>query len=180
VPPDNPFVADATYSPEIWAWGFRNPWRFSFDRQTGDLFVGDVGQDLWEEVDAAAAPERGKGLNFGWSVAEGTHCYNASSCNLAGLTPPVVEYPHNPACSVTGGYVYRGTRVTALIGHYLYADFCNGFVGSFRFAGGVATDSRNWTSQLSPGVNIVSFGEDARADVYILTYAGAVYRIVSP
>jgi hypothetical protein len=179
VPPDNPFAGDTSYSPEIWATGFRNPWRFSFDRQTGDLFVGDVGQDLWEEVDAAAAPGRGKGLNFGWSVVEGTHCYNAGSCNQTGFTPPAVEYAHGPSCSVTGGYVYRGTRVTELIGHYLYADYCTGFVRSFRYAGGAVTATGNWTSQLSPGGAIVSFGEDARGDVYIVQITGGLYRIVA-
>jgi glucose/arabinose dehydrogenase len=178
VPPDNPFVSDPNFPPETWAWGFRNPWRFSFDRQTGDLYIGDVGQDTWEEVDAAPASTGGKGQNFGWSVMEGTHCYNAGTCSQAGLTPPVVEYQHSPACSVTGGYVYRGTRVTQLIGHYLYADYCSGFVGSFLLSGGAATQGRDWTSQLSPGGSIVSFGEDARGELYIVNYLGGVYRIV--
>jgi len=178
VPADNPFVADASYAPEIWAWGFRNPWRFSFDKQTGDLYIGDIGDASWEEIDAAAAPNAGKGINYGWSVLEGTHC-RIAGCNTSGLTMPVTEYGHtNNQCSVTGGYVYRGTRVNQLIGHYMYADFCAGFVLSFLYAGGQATQGRNWTSELSPGGSIVSFGEDARGDVYIVTYAGPVYRIV--
>jgi len=178
VPADNPFVADTSYAPEIWAWGFRNPWRFSFDKQTGDLYIGDIGDASWEEIDAAAAPNAGRGINYGWSILEGTHCRNPG-CNTSGLTMPVTEYGHtNNACSVTGGYVYRGTRVTQLIGHYLYADFCAGFVRSFLLAGGAATQARDWTSDLSPGGSIVSFGEDARGDVYIVTYAGPVYRIV--
>jgi glucose/arabinose dehydrogenase len=179
VPPDNPFVADTSYAPEIWALGFRNPWRFSFDKPTGDLYIGDIGDASWEEVDAAAAPSAGKGINYGWSILEGTHC-RIAGCNSSGLTPPVTEYGHtNFACSVTGGHVYRGTRVTQLIGHYLYADLCNGFVGSFVLAGGAATQARDWTSQLSPGSGIVSFGEDARGDVYIVTYSGPVFRIVA-
>jgi glucose/arabinose dehydrogenase len=178
VPTDNPFVADTSYAPEIWALGFRNPWRFSFDRQTGDLYIGDVGDGAWEEVNTAAAPGRGAGANYGWSTLEGMHCREAT-CNTAGLTMPVVEYGHvNGACSVTGGYVYRGTRATPLIGQYLYADFCNGFVGSFRYVGGFATQLRTWTASISPGTGIVSFGEDARGDVYILTYPGTLYRII--
>jgi glucose/arabinose dehydrogenase len=180
VPSDNPFVTDTSYAPEIWAVGFRNPWRFSFDRQTGDLYIGDIGDATWEEIDVAAAPNAGKGINYGWSILEGTHCLGGGTCNQTGLTPPVTEYQHvNNACSVTGGYVYRGTRVTQLIGHYLYADYCAGFVLSFRYAGGQATQGTNWTSQVSPGGSIVSFGEDARGELYIVTYAGPVYRIVA-
>ncbi|HXO84563.1 MAG TPA: PQQ-dependent sugar dehydrogenase [Gemmatimonadales bacterium] len=177
VPADNPYATDTSFAPEIWSWGFRNPWRFSFDRLTGDLYIGDVGQDAWEEVDATAGPNAGKGVNYGWSMYEGTHCYHAP-CNSSGITMPVVEYAHAPACSVTGGYVYRGTRVTQLIGQYLYADLCTGFVGSFQLSGGVATHQTNWTSQLSPGGSIVSFGEDARGELYIVAYSGVVYRIV--
>lgn len=179
VPLDNPFVADASFPPETWAWGFRNPWRFSFDRQTGDLYIGDIGDATWEEVDAMAAPNAGKGLNFGWSMYEGTHCFPGRTCSSSGITMPVVEYQHvSNSCSVTGGYVYRGTRVTQLIGHYLYADYCNGFVGSFLLSGGGATQAVNWTSQLSPGGGIVSLGEDARGELYIVTYGGGVYKIL--
>jgi glucose/arabinose dehydrogenase len=178
VPLDNPYVSDPDYSPEIWSWGFRNPWRFSFDRQTGDLYIGDIGDAAWEEVDAVPAPDAGKGINFGWSIYEGTHCYRPP-CSPSGITMPVVEYAHaSNACSVTGGYVYRGTRVTQLIGHYVYADLCSGFVGSFLLSGGMATQAHNWTSQLSPGGSIVSLGEDARGELYIVAYSGGVYQIV--
>jgi glucose/arabinose dehydrogenase len=178
VPADNPFVSDTAFPPETWSWGFRNPWRFSFDRQNGDLYIGDIGDGAWEEVDAVTAPNAGKGINLGWSMFEGTHCYH-TPCNSSGITMPVVEYAHaSNMCSVTGGYVYRGTRVTQLIGHYVYADLCSGFVGSFLLAGGMATQGFNWTSQLSPGGSIVSFGEDARGDLYIVAYSGGVYRIV--
>ena len=140
-----------------------------------------MGQNAYEEVDvAAAASGRGKGLNFGWNVMEGTHCYPGGSCNQAGLTLPVLDYPHGTGggCSVTGGYVYRGTAIPALVGHYLYADYCTHFVRSFRFSGGQAIDRRDRTAQLDPGRNISSFGEDARGDLYILTLAGGLYRIV--
>jgi len=179
VPPDNPFVADTSFPPETWAWGFRNPWRFSFDRQTGDLYIGDVGQDTWEEVDVAPAPNRGKGLNYGWSVMEGTHCYNASTCNSTGFTPPVTEYQHAPSgpCDVQGGYVYRGSRVTQLTGYYLYIDYCSGTVTGFKYAGGTATAMRSW-NEVSPGAGVVSWGEDSRGELYLMTYGGTVYRIV--
>ena len=177
VPSDNPYPTDTSYAPEIWSYGFRNPWRFSFDRQTGDLYIGDIGDASWEEVDAVAGANPGKGVNFGWSMYEGTHCYH-TPCTASGITFPVVEYGHNPSCSVTGGYVYRGTRVTQLIGRYVYGDLCSGFVGSFLLAGGAATQRVDWTSQLSPGGSIVSFGEDARGELYIVVYGGGVYRIV--
>jgi glucose/arabinose dehydrogenase len=174
IPGDNPFGS------ESWAYGLRNPWRFSFDRMTGDLYIGDVGQAKWEEVDVAASGTLGRGANYGWDVMEGRHCYEPeSACDQSAKTMPVLEYDHSAgACTVIGGYVYRGTRVAALVGQYLYADYCSGFVRSFRFSGGVATDLHDWTAQLSPGTGITSFGEDARGDVYIMTEAGKLYRIV--
>ncbi|HXO85627.1 MAG TPA: PQQ-dependent sugar dehydrogenase, partial [Gemmatimonadales bacterium] len=175
VPSENPFGS------EVWAYGLRNPWRFSFDRQTGDLYIGDVGQNLWEEVDVSlASTGLGKGVNYGWDDMEGTHCYEpATGCNQTGKTMPVIEYGHTGgACTVVGGYVYRGTRVPALAGHYLYADYCSGFVKSFRFVGGVVTDERDWTADLSPGTFITGFGEDADGDVYIMRQSGGLYRIV--
>ena len=179
VPPDNPFVADTSFPPETWAWGFRNPWRFSFDRQTGDLYIGEVGQDTWEEVDVAAAPSRGKGLNYGWSTMEGLHCSGGGSCDQTGLTLPVVEYQHvGGLCDVQGGYVYRGLRVTQLTGYYLYIDYCTGAVVGFKYVGGAATAARSWTTEISPGAGVVSWGEDARGELYLMTYGGTVYRIV--
>jgi glucose/arabinose dehydrogenase len=175
-PPDNPF------SSEVWAYGLRNPWRFSFDRATGDLYIADVGQNAWEEVDVATATGgvgAGKGANYGWDDMEGTHCYEPmTGCDQTGRTLPVIEYGHTGgACTIVGGYVYRGARIPALAEHYLYADYCAGFVRSFRFAGGAATDQRDWTTSLSPGTLIRSFGEDARGELYIMTQT-AVYRIV--
>ncbi len=181
IPADNPFATDTSARPEIWAYGLRNPWRFSFDRQTGDLYIGDVGQGAWEEVDAATATSgRGAGLNFGWNVMEGMHCYNNPGCTPVGRLP-VLEYATHVAgtCAVTGGYVYRGSRVAALAGHYLYSDYCAGFVRSFRLSGGVATDLRDRTAQLDPNGSVSSFGEDARGDVYVMTLGGSLYRIVA-
>ncbi len=178
IPADNPFATDTSARPEIWAWGLRNPWRFAFDRQTRDLYIADVGQGAWEEVDVEAAGGAG-GVNYGWNVMEGMHCYNNASCSFAGFTLPLVEYGHSSgACSITGGYVYRGTRVPALTGNYLYADYCNGMVWSFRLVGGAATGARDWTPQLSPGGGVSSFGQDARGELYIMTLGGSLYRIV--
>lgn len=181
VPPDNPFAAAAGPATrgEIWSYGLRNPWRFSFDRLTHDLYIGDVGQDAHEEIDVA--PGGRGGLNFGWNRMEGAHCYPPTAgdaCNRAGLTLPVVDYDHGQGCSVTGGYVYRGAAIPDLQGVYLYGDYCQGFVRSFRFAGGQATDQRDWQA-LRPGGNVTSFGEDAAGEVYVLTAQGGVYRIVS-
>jgi len=183
IPADNPFAASAGPSTrgEIWSWGLRNPWRFSFDPATGDLYIGDVGQDTFEEIDVSpVANGAGRGLNFGWNRTEGTHCYppNAGeSCDRAGLTAPVLDYDHDDGCSVTGGYVYRGRAIPSLGGTYFYSDFCGGWVRSFRFANGRATDPREWP-ELRPGGRVTSFGQDATGELYLLTSEGGVYRIV--
>jgi len=182
IPADNPFAATAgpAQRGEIWSYGLRNPWRFSFDRANGDLYIGDVGQNAFEEIDVSpAAAGAGRGLNFGWNRTEGTHCYPnaAASCDRTGLTPPVLDYSHDDGCSVTGGYVYRGTAIPSLVGSYFYADYCGGWVRSFRFADGKATDRQEW-SALSPGGSITSFGQDAAGELYVLTREGGVYRIV--
>jgi hypothetical protein len=178
VPPTNPYVGVASARPEIWASGLRNPWRFSFDRLTGDLYIGDVGQNAREEVDVEPAGLPG-GRNYGWNLMEGSTCHQAG-CAAAGLTLPVLDYA-NPAegCAVTGGHVYRGSAIPGLAGRYLYADFCEGWVRSFTLAAGAAADRREWPT-LSPGGPIASFGEDGRGELYIVEYgaSGAVYRIV--
>lgn len=179
IPPDNPFVGQAGVRAEIWSFGLRNPWRYSFDRQSGDLYIADVGQDNWEEVDVAASTGgSGKGANFGWRVMEGAHCYPpGSSCSTAGLTFPLIEYDHSAGCSIIGGYVYRGPAIPALQGTYFYADFCQGFVRSFKLVNGVASQSTDWSAALGPGGNITSFGEDAAGELYVMTSAGGLYRI---
>jgi glucose/arabinose dehydrogenase len=178
IPPSNPYAGSPTFRPELWNYGLRNPWRFSFDRQTGDLYIGDVGQNAVEEIDVAAAGTGG-GQNYGWNIMEGTRCYGAGSCNQAGLVPPVLDYPHGDGCSVTGGYVYRGTAIPALQGTYLYGDFCSGWIRGFRWQAGQASDLREWPALA--GGTLSSFGEDADGELYLVRYgSGAIYRIVSP
>jgi glucose/arabinose dehydrogenase len=177
---DNPFATGTGGAPEVWSFGLRNPWRFSFDRSTGVLYIGDVGQDQREEVDAVVGPNAGQGVNFGWNIMEGFACFNPpSGCNSSGLTPPILDYSHDAgACSVTGGYVYRGTLNPAVNGSYFYADYCAGFVRSFQLQGGRPSSQNTWPL-LSPGGQITSFGEDARGELYILTQTGGLSRIVA-
>jgi glucose/arabinose dehydrogenase len=180
VPADNPFVGQAGARPEIWSYGLRNPWRFSFDRATGDLYIADVGQNAREEIDASTSTSQfGRGLNYGWNTMEGTACYSpAAGCNRSGLTLPVLDYDHGQGCSVTGGYVYRGDAVPTLRGTYFYADYCNGWVRSFRLQGGAVTAQIDWTA-LRPGGQITSFGEDAKGEIYVMISGGKVFQIVS-
>jgi glucose/arabinose dehydrogenase len=179
VPPaDNPFVGRTDAEPAVWSYGLRNPWRFSFDRATGDLYIADVGQNAWEEVDVAtAAAGIGKGVNYGWNRMEGTHCFGASSCDTNGLALPVLEYDHGQGCSITGGYVYRGAAIPALQGHYFYGDYCGGWVRSFRVQDGQAVDQAQWPT-LAPGGPVLSFGEDQAGELYVLSANGTVFRIV--
>ena len=178
VPPDNPFVATPGARPEVWSYGLRNPWRFSFDRATGDLYIGDVGESRWEEVNyASAAGSAGRGINYGWSLMEGLHCVR-EGCDQAGLTLPVVEYSHADGCSVTGGYVYRGAAMPGLQGQYFFADYCGGWVHSLRMEGGVAVGETDWPA-LQPDGRVTSFGEDAAGELYLLTEQGGIYKIVS-
>jgi glucose/arabinose dehydrogenase len=172
----NPFAFGGG-APEIWSLGLRNPWRFSFDRRTGDLYIGDVGEASREEVNVALSPNAGRQLNYGWSVMEGFLCFNPpGGCNSTGLTLPVLDYPHSDgACSIIGGYVYRGTAIPALNGTYFYADLCAGFVRSFRLLNAEVTDQFEW-SNLSPGASITSFGEDAQGELYIMTLGGGLWR----
>jgi len=173
IPAGNPFATSGG-AKEIWALGLRNPWRFAFDRSAGLLYIGDVGQGAWEEVDVQPASQGG--LNYGWRIMEGAHCYNPSNCSSAGLVLPAVEYDHsNGQCAIIGGFVYRGTRFPALVGQYFYADLCAGWVRSFSYAGGAVTGQTSWNLDVSPG-SPLSFGEDARGELYLLT-GGGVYRI---
>jgi len=174
IPPNNP-LATSGGAPEIWALGLRNPWRFAFDRSAGLLYIGDVGQGAWEEVDVEPASQGG--LNYGWRLMEGAHCYNPTNCSSAGLVLPAVEYDHsNGQCAVIGGFVYRGARFPALAGQYFYADLCAGWVRSFTYAGGAVTGQTSWTLEPSPG-SPLSFGEDSRGELYVLSSGGTVYRI---
>jgi glucose/arabinose dehydrogenase len=176
IPAGNPFVGQAGKRPEIWLMGVRNPWRFSFDRAAGLLYLADVGQNAWEEVDVLPATQGG--LNLGWNTMEATHCYNASGCSSAGLTQPVLEYGHGDGCSVTGGYVYRGSAVPGLRGLYFYSDYCNGWVRSFRWDGTRAADQRAW--DVGSIGSVTSYGEDSRGELYITSSNGRLYRFAAP
>jgi glucose/arabinose dehydrogenase len=176
VPPDNPFLQSTV--PEVWSYGLRNPWRFSFDRATGDLYIADVGELSWEEVDVStAATGGGKGANYGWNIMEGSHCFLASGCDQNGLTLPVLEYGHGEGCSITGGYVYRGSAIPALQGRYFYADLCQRWVRSFLHTDGAVTEQTEWPS-LMPAGAVLSFGEDALGELYVLDQSGRVSKIV--
>ena len=166
VPPDNPLVGRAGAREEIWAYGLRNPWRFTFDRQTGDLWAADVGQDEVEEVDLIRP-----GLNYGWNVLEGFECF--SSCVSIGLEPPIVQYGRADGCSITGGYVYRGSRLPSLDGAYVYGDFCSGKLWALRYNGDEVTEHMEL---IDSRLRISAFGEDRDAELLILSFDGRIYR----
>ncbi|HEY9421673.1 MAG TPA: PQQ-dependent sugar dehydrogenase [Thermoanaerobaculia bacterium] len=183
IPQDNPFRGAGDPPDEVWASGFRNPWRFSFDRQTGDLWIGDVGQNQREEIDFQPADSNG-GENYGWKVMEGTLCTNDTracpgstpACNSPAFTEPVLEYAHTTGCSVTGGYVYRGSRLAQLRGSYIFGDFCSGEVWAASRQGNgfnVRTISAS-AGQLS------TFGEDAQGELYAATLGGRLFRVTGP
>jgi glucose/arabinose dehydrogenase len=172
VPDDNPFVAREGALPEIWAYGLRNPWRFSFDRETGDLFIGDVGGSAWEEVNFTPAGTVG-GINYGWSLYEASQA--RGSAGMDGLTMPILEYSHDQGVSITGGYVYRGEAIPTLQGVYFYADFGFGTIwAAARDEAGI------WQSQefmRNTGYTVSSFGEDEAGELYIVNYAGSIIQI---
>jgi glucose/arabinose dehydrogenase len=173
IPPSNPYTQTSGYRGEIWALGLRNPWRFSFDRDTGDLYIGDVGQNAYEEIDFQPAASPG-GENYGWVIMEGAHCYPSGPCDSTGLVLPVAEYDHNQGCSVTGGIVYRGSDPD-LQGIYFYGDYCSGRIW------GLVQESGIWTTQLlaNTGLRITSFGEDGAGNVYVTDFwNGRVYQLV--
>ena len=180
--PGNPFPA-----PEVWAVGLRNPWRFTIDFPSGLIVIADVGQDLFEEV--SIAPVDAAGLNYGWPITEGRHCFRpASGCAADGLTLPVLEVEHGDAgtCSITGGVVYRGAEIPELYGHYLFSDYCGGYLRSFPvdgFTGAsppydtLAEPPLDWTSQAGIPGQVSSFGVDAAGEVYVLVSEGRVLRL---
>ena len=175
IPEDNPFRGKPGVRPEIWAYGLRNPWRFSFDSGTGDMYIGDVGESKWEEVDFQPRDSRG-GENYGWSLLEGSYKFKLPDGeDTSGITFPVVEYSHDDGCSVTGGYVYRGKKSPGVQGTYFFSDFCSGKLWGLR----KKTDgSWEWAKFLDTGLSVSSFGEDAAGEVYILDFGrGGIYRI---
>ncbi len=173
--------------PEIVHMGLRNPWRFAFDQKTGDLYIGDVGQNLWEyvwAVDHAAAKH-----NFGWNVVEGSHCYGKQQCERTGFTPPIAEYPHDEGCSITGGFVYRGKALPMLDGRYFYADYCTGLLRSLKWTNDPSSSTAaGWTREhwdWKPALDrkeilsqVSSFGVDHDGELYIVELTGAIYQLV--
>lgn len=171
IPADNPFFAGGGL-PEIWAFGFRNPWRFSFDRSTGRLFVADVGQDNFEEIDIVI-----KGGNYGWNTMEGRHCFNPpSGCNMTGLILPITEYSHQEGTAVIGGFVYHGSNIPGLRGMYIFGDFGSGKIWTLA-----ETSPNNWTRTLAleSGLSITSFGQDQAGELYVADLGGKILKIVS-
>ena len=172
VPSDNPFTNLSNAKGEIWAYGLRNPWRFSFDSLTGDLWVGDVGQNLYEEINLVT-----RGGNYGWNITEGFHCYDDSdgNCDQTGLEDPVVEYGRDQGCSVTGGYVYRNDRLPELSGAYIYGDFCTGKIWALRHDGKETTEHMQIVDS---ALTISSFAQSPSGEIYILSFDKNIYRFV--
>ena len=189
IPDDNPFYGSEYEKQEIWAYGLRNPWRFSFDAINGDMFIGDVGQDSWEEINYLKSDSAG--LNFGWNIVEGNHCYSDPECDKRMYVDPIFEYPSDAAywksimglreknitgCSVTGGYIYRGKKIKSLYGLYIFSDFCSGKIWAFDQNSNQTTEIT--TSLLSSDQHMIaSFGEDIYNELYIVDYLGTIYKI---
>ncbi len=187
IPPDNPFVGDPNVFDSIWALGLRNPYRWSFDRLTGDMYIADVGQNVWEEIDFQPASSPG-GENYGWRCYEGDHAFNLGGCGPIGdYVFPIHEYSHGQdgfSCSITGGYVYRGADIPELYGSYFYADYCSDQIYTMEVVGGVMQNLQRRTSELAPGggqvINGISgFGEDGRGEMYIVDLGGEVFKIIN-
>lgn len=169
IPPDNPFVDGVQGAPEVWAIGLRNPWRFAFDGQ--DLWIADVGQGEVEEVNLVDATDGG--LNYGWPIMEGTRCFGTTPCATEGLTMPITEYGHGEGCSVTGGVVYRGSRIRELDGHFFYSDFCSGFIRSYE----PDTGGTDWTERVGRVPAVSAFGVGGDGEVYVVSREGAILRL---
>jgi Glucose/sorbosone dehydrogenases len=174
IPSNNPYASGSQGKPEVWAIGMRNPWRFAFD--SGLLYIADVGQNEYEEVDVESASAAG--LNYGWNIMEADHCYGRGDCSHDGLVLPKVTYDHSGgACSITGGFVYRGSRIPSIVGDYFYSDYCAGWLRSFKFVNGSVTDQRTW--KMDDIGHVVSFGEDSLHELYVISESGRIYRFVS-
>lgn len=178
IPSDNPFVGSPSARDEVWAYGLRNPWKFSIDGPTGLLYIADVGQKAREEVNVQPVTEGG--VNYGWNELEGSLCHEpASGCSSAGTVLPVVEYGRGGGCSVTGGYVYRDDEVTQLIGHYVYADFCAGVLRSFRYHPDAGVDAERVWSDLGSLGQVTSFGLGADGSLYVVIFDGRILRLTT-
>jgi glucose/arabinose dehydrogenase len=180
IPDDNPFAIGGSEKAEIWAYGLRNPWRFSFDRETGDLWIGDVGQNAWEEIDVGRASDgRGREANYGWNVMEGRHCFVSDPCDQTGLVQPIAEYDHGTGdCAVIGGYVYRGEAYPGLVGGYLFGDECSGRIRAIASDG---PDEQDPAILLDSNLSISSFGEDDDGELYLTDLgSGTVFKLTAP
>jgi glucose/arabinose dehydrogenase len=179
IPATNPYAGATAGLDEIWSYGLRNPWRFSFDRRLGDLWIGDVGQNRWEEIDRSTVGDGGgRGINFGWRVMEGNACYNPSSgCNTSGKAKPIAVYSHSSGCSVTGGYVYRGLAYRDLVGGYLFGDFCSGRIWALRAHG---SSPQTPVLMADTSLSISSFGEGQDGLLYVTDLgSGDIWQVVA-
>jgi glucose/arabinose dehydrogenase len=171
IPAGNPFVGDPNARPETWMWGLRNPWRFSLDRKTHDMWIGDVGQNAWEEIDYARAGE--KGINWGWPLREGKHAYDGAP--PPGARNPILERSHNSGdCAITGGYVYRGAAIKGFQGTYVFGDTCTGELRAVQQSNGKVVRARDLALNVS---QISSFGENPAGELYAVSLTGVVYRL---
>jgi len=199
VPKDNPFTYYRKFKDEIWAYGLRNPWRFSFDALTGDMIIGDVGQYLWEEINIEYSGGKG-GLNYGWNIVEGNHCYpEDSKCEVDGFVMPAFEYPNNAnyaktlfgikqpdmdGCSITGGYVYRGNNIPDLYGRYIFGDYCTGKIWSILIKNGIGGNLIDHTKSIMESMGkkefyLSSFGQDNKNELFIIDYNGTIYKLIN-
>jgi glucose/arabinose dehydrogenase len=176
IPDGNPYKHRGDQgAPELWALGLRNPWRFSFDRATGNLIIGDVGQNQWEEIDVSDSAR--PGLNYGWNLREGSHRYGRPRPSPPALVAPAVEYDHDHGCSVTGGYAYRGAAIPALAGTIFFSDYCRGWLRSFRWDGVRASELREWN--VGALGSVTSFGEDQAGELHVLTHEGRIWKLAA-
>ena len=199
VPKDNPFTYYRKFKDEIWSYGLRNPWRFSFDALTGDMIIGDVGQHLWEEINIEYAGSKG-GNNYGWNIVEGNHCYpEDTECSMDDLIMPAFEYPNNAnyaktlfgikqpnmdGCSITGGYVYRGDDIPELYGRYVFGDYCTGKVWSIVIKDGKGEDIKDHTKDILSSMGkrefyLSSFGQDNNNELFLIDYNGTIYKLIN-
>ena len=199
IPKDNPFINIKNAKSEIWSYGLRNPWRFSFDKLTGDMIIGDVGQSLWEEINFEPFLSKG-GKNYGWNILEGNHCYpEDSKCSSDGLTMPSFEYPNNAnyaktlfgikqpnmdGCSITGGYVYRGDKLKGMNGKYIFGDYCTGKIWSINISEGNGENLENHTTSIMNSIGkkefyLSSFGQNNDGEIFIVDYNGTIYKLVN-
>ena len=198
-PISNPYYNNQKHKSEIWAYGLRNPWRFTFDKLTGDMYIADVGQNLWEEINYVKYQDNEE-KNFGWNILEGYHCFPENSeCDKDAYRKPIFEYPNNAnyaktllgikqnnmdGCSITGGYVYRGSKIEELYGRYIFGDYCTGKVWSINVEGGIASDLQNHTNTILDSMGkrafyLSSFGQDRNGEILLIDYNGSIYKLVS-